>query len=475
MYNDVRAAIGRPRVSDRQGDALTYLLLSFLGLVILAGESFKVRDVNVAGLVLLMLVLQLVLVALSGDGLRLRLVDLPLLTIAAVFGAVGVARYDARDVFEDAVPFVVFALTMASLTTVSVASRLRVCRFVVVVSALAFAKMLAIAYLNVEPAWGGNTFWQGSRRELGSGTYRVFLKGGDVFISVAATMLLASLMLRGRSPAPFGRPTTVLLCIPLLAAVVMSYTRATIGAIALALLVWPALLYRTGIVDLRRAAVVVLLIASGALASLQMAALARGRALDGPWGLSYGSIGVASAVQRFGEGGDLALAYRQLETAEALEVAGRDGYLGSGLGAHFYTPFSGSRKEDGRSLYAHHLPAWLTLKVGIAGAVVFYGTLWISIGATMRHLRCVGQSARDNQCTGVPAPVLAASLAALLFLMFNDLLNNKFVTVSGAAAYGLILSLRGRRPPGEGAAGSSTGLSPVGPSSACGASSQGSS
>jgi hypothetical protein len=418
------------------------LLVGFLGLVILAGESFKVHDINIPGIVLLLLMGHLALVAASGRGFRLRHFDVAMIAIAGLFAALGAARYPAGDVFEDALPFVIFMLVVVSMANLRMPDHLHVYRFVIVASAVAFAKVLAIAFLDVQPEWGGNTFWQGSRLELASGMTRVILKGGDVFVSVSAAALLSGLMLRRRVQPLFPRATTYVLLVLLLLAVMMSFTRATIGAMAAAFFVWPFFLRRTGVLDWRRTAALLLVVVAGAVISLQAATWLRGGSPDGSWGFSLEEIGVGSALRRFGEGGDLALAYRQLEALEALAIAGQDGFLGSGFGAHYHAPLSGSAKEDGRSLYVHHLPIWLVLKVGIVGAVAFYLLILRWMFLTLRRISPRARPSISDPFT----TLLATSLAGLLFLLFNDLLNNKFATPSGAAAYALLVSLTSAMP-----------------------------
>jgi hypothetical protein len=79
----------------------------------------------------------------------------------------------------------------------------------------------------------------------------------------------------------------------------------------------------------------------------------------------------------------------------------------------------------------HVLPIWLILKVGVVGLIVFASTIVRSIRASYS---AVAQSAERSAA----APALLSALG-LIVLSINDLSNNKFATVSGAAAYALAL------------------------------------
>lgn len=401
--------------------AVKWLLAVFFGAIILFGESFKITDVNVAGVILGVMCANLLLLFIRRPNLRMRRDDVALLAIALVFAGLGFMRYRTSDVMEDLIPFVVFLAVAVSFPNLPLRDRMTVYRLIVVFSAVALLKVLAIAFLPIEPEWGGNTFWQASKVPMSSGLNRVILKGGDIFIGVSATVVAFHLMLKRRLQRLFHPKVAILLLITLVAGVVQSFTRASLGALFLALSACFLLLRRSGVMQHRRVLVAVATAALVAVLALQSGAL---------WYQSFS--------ERVLDPADMALVYRQVEALNALDAARQASFLGAGLGAYFYTPLSGSAKVDGRSLYAHFVPVWLVLKVGALGALVFYFVIGRSI---VRARRAIGEALADNRIESVM--LLATNLAGLVFLVAVDSLNNKFATLSGAAAYAALMTIPG--------------------------------
>lgn len=389
----------------------------FFGVVIFAGESFKILGVNASGLVLLIILWQL------RHNLETAFRYIWLVAIFLVFVSLGIVRYRIGDVIEDAVPFVVFLVMATALTVLQPKERVAVCKFVIIASALALLKVLAINYLDITPQWAGDTFWQGTKSPVTAGVNRVVLKGADVFIGTSTVVLLCNVTLRQGVPRFFKGRLNLVLLVALIISVVFSLTRGTVVAIAAAMMICIVFGIRSGLVRPASPAIIVVLL--GALI------------VGGPL-----APGASAYYERFldtaGEhasADDAAFAYRYVETIHVIEAAQQTDYLGAGLGASYWTPLSGSDKDDGRSLFAHSLPAWLLLKVGVIGVCIFYIMMLHRISIPIRKL----VSKKDSSRYGLS--LMLTTVGALLYLLSNDVMNNKFATLSGAAAYALYFVL----------------------------------
>jgi hypothetical protein len=393
---------------------LRHWIMFLFGVIILAGESFKVFGINVSGLILLVILWQI-----RGHARRAAVRYLWLVVPLVVFSAIGVFRYRIGDVIEDTVPLITFFVVAAAIGLLPPEERLSICKFVVVLSAFAVLKILAINYLNITPEWGGTGFWQGTKEPM-DGVNRIVLKGADVFIGTSAVLLLMSMTLKKGLPRFFRPRDNLLLLTALTISVVFSLTRGTMVAIATTFLFWTFAGLRSGALKSAGRFVVALVVCGVVIAG----PLAQGASAYYDRFIDTVGMGQHAAED------DVAFAYRLVETVNALDAARQTHFLGAGFGVSFFTPLSGSEKSDGRSLFVHSLPTWLILKIGVGGFLLIYGALLWQIRIPLRKLFL-------RTITAAEIPFAIAAIGGLSYLMANDLINNKFSTLSGGAAYAL--------------------------------------
>lgn len=416
------------------------LTMLLFGVVIVAGESFKIQDVNVA-VVLMLAIAAWVSVSSIVHSLTGVRRYFWLVTISLIFLTIGIHSNRIEDVAEDFLPFAALFLVIAALATLRPEQRLQFYRFVIVASALASLKAIAMSYLDVTPEWGGNTFWQGGKAEIAPGQWRIILKGGDVFICVSTAILISGTMLRRGLPQIFRRTTGIVLLAATTTGVAASLTRASGAAIGLALLFWGSLLLGSGLLRFRRA-LILMIVAS---VFVLPAAGTWFQAYNERWSdlISLGSRGLED---------DIALSFRRQEANKIIAISEKSNFLGAGFGTSYYLAFSGSQKSDGRSLYAHSLPVWLLFKAGVAGLCAFYVTLLLRIISPMRKLRRLRDTALRQDPRFIRSLCLAsAASVGLLFLFFNDFTNNKFATLSGASAYAMLFAMSDEQTDTQGA------------------------
>lgn len=397
-------------------------LLAFFGVVILAGESFKIAGVNLAAVALVLILLQLLLSWPHRRGERLF--PYPwVMALAGAFLLVGLSRHGTADVIEDFVPFAALLIVGAGLRKLDTAELIQIYRAIVLFAAGAALKSLAINCLDVSPQWGGEeaNFWQAVKLPMASGINRVILKGGDVFISLATAVVVCDAMVRCESGRMFPWRRSLLLLSALLTGLMLSLTRASMAAVALVILFWTLILSGSGALKIRRLAVV-----GAAILGLWISAPFAGGWLQAYYERWDFTIPLERPME-----GDISLAFREFESERAIQAASESNFLGGGMGTSFFAPLNGSPKDDGRALFVHSLPAWLLLKVGVIGMVVFYA-------AVLKRIIAASCGVYGNHRQ---ASMAMTALAGALFLLVNDFSNNKFATLSGAAAYALVLSV----------------------------------
>jgi hypothetical protein len=392
---------------------LTALVFTYYFVMVVLGESFKIDQVNAAAITFLLLLLQAVLIVAALPMRRTWPRHLFLLPLWLAYFILGALRYPIRDVIEDAAPLATFIVLVNCLDQLSSGSRENLVRFVVWLSALSLIKILFINSFDVHVSWGGDSLWQATKTEVVPGLNRITLKGADVFLIISTALLIGSLLLRDTNAFLFGRSKSALLLVALVASLLFSFSRASFAAIVIGVIVWVALSARARVLRAKSVAAFAIVVTASAIAI-------------GPLSLSQAvNVRLAQDEQ------NISSVYRLVESARALEHARQFYFLGSGFGLSFYTPFSGTDRPDERGLFVHVLPIWLILKVGVVGLIVFASTIVRSIRASYS---AVAQSAERSAA----APALLSALG-LIVLSINDLSNNKFATVSGAAAYALAL------------------------------------
>lgn len=384
------------------------------GVIIVAGESFKIFGVNLPVLILVVIVWKIrshLRSALSGY----LWLTIPLLT----FAIVGAFKYRFGDVLEDTLPLVAFLIIAVALELLDPKDRLNVCKFVIVFSALAVIKVLAINDFNIAPSWGGNGFWQGTKESV-DGVNRIVLKGADVFIGTSTALLLINGTLKKGFPRFFRSRETLCIFAALTISIVFSLTRGTIVAIAAAFLFWILVGIRSGTLRSAGRFILVLLVC----ALITVGPLAPDASAYYQRFMNTFGLGQQTAED------DVAFAYRLVESANALDVARQTYFLGAGFGVSFFTPLSGSDKSDSRDLFVHSLPVWLILKVGIIGLVLVYGGLLSGLSVAVREIML-------RRINPADIPFAIAAIGGLSYLLVNDTINNKLSTLSGGAAYAL--------------------------------------
>lgn len=396
------------------GKRFENLALALFGCILLLGEAFKLN----LGVKLSLPLLLIVVTFFAATNKSLRFYQTFLDGCVYLYGAVFllftlvgiVAGHHLGDVFEDLYPILVFVLLFAVWRSFSAGQFERLWRRLVLFAVLAAVKVVLLAVLPLDVAWDNN--WQAMKEALPlAGFYRIILRGGDAFLSMALVYFLIDVQRKGAT----GLWKRLSLIGLLLFAVFISLSRSSFLAIGVALFLC-FFLFRQ-LFSAKR-----LVIFSSVLLLVLLALL--------PF---FNTISLAASIfeartEAF-DADDIAVDFRKDERSLALKKAASVYYMGNGLGSYFYLDLSGSEKKDERSIYVHDFNTWLVFKAGFAGLVLFY---LIFLGSAYNLFWCLRQKNFLNEEQRLFVLTLFAGGIVIVVISF---LANKLSTLSGSVFF----------------------------------------
>lgn len=398
-------------------NGLKSIFLFFTSFIIIFGESYKVISINPSVVILFLLIILFLATNLKKLLLYFRSIEFFIGFFIIFFYLIfGVANNKFAYVKEDLFPF--FCLFISYNIVVTVYSDIKdiydSLYVIMIVSSLVVFKVLIINFAEVQTEWGGETFWQGSKNPVSGFFNRIILKGADVFIIVSVIYFYIVFLYK----------KNYFYLLPLLMSiisVVMSFTRTSI-LLLVSMLLLLGIFSKKGI--LKKIQFLIFL----ALVFIFLY-------------VGFDAIGLTSAYTERSSGagsGNMSLGWRQLESFLVLQKSSENNFLGNGFGSTFEMFLSGSNKEDSLSLYVHNLYLWFILKTGILGLLYY---IYLIFKYFIIVFKLIGDKQPLFYCDTRYKILTLFCLASLSFLVLNDLVNNKFITLSGSVLYGIIFGI----------------------------------
>ncbi len=388
----------------------TSLLL--FSVVTILGEAFKISFGALQ--ISLTLIISVILIFLSiffeikfYSKLNDKLVYLFILLIL-FFSAYGFLQGNAvGDVFEDAYPLVMFCIFYCIFRNFNANDISRMWKAFLFLGVVCSIKVLFINILPITTGWDNN--WQATKEPIPfSGAFRIILRGGDLFISIAFVALILKCQYINIKVYKFFISLTLLLYALFISLSRSSYLADALSIIAI-LFLYRQYFSRKRIILFILIFFVVLVVA---LPFINIASAA---------------ASVFEARTEAFDQGNVATEFRSEEQSIIYSIAKEKYYLGGGLGSFFYLPYSGSEKSDGRSIYSHDFNAWIIFKMGILSLIVFYLLFFTTC---INYHKVIKKNSIENRINKYQLPMLLLSSGIVFFII--SLWANKVNTFSGS-------------------------------------------
>lgn len=394
---------------------ISILGVILFGVVILLGEAFKI-NLGAVKISLSLIVFASTLLLTINKNFKFHFSSLDKLVyvygiVFLFYTIVGIFLGNAfPDIFEDLYPITVFIILFIVWRSLNINHIEKIWKTVILFGILAAVKVIFISVLPFEVVWDNN--WQAAKEPLPFGGYhRIILRGGDIFISFALIYFIIDIHRKTKSNY-FRNLIYILIT---LLAVFISLSRSSYLADGVALM-FAFLLFRKYFATRK------ILTLSSILIMIIIALL--------PF---FNAISLAASIfearKDAFDANDISVEFRKNERELILGKASSAYYMGNGLGSYFYLPYSGSEKSDGRSIYSHDFNAWLLLKTGIIGLILFY---LIFLKSCFNYYWCLRQNVELNKTYHLLLLTLFASGITIYIVSF---LANKLSVLSGCVFF----------------------------------------
>lgn len=402
------------------GKLVIQCVLLLFGSTILLGEAFKI---NIGVKISLSLVLIAIMVALAlNKRLKIHVTKLDRLVyyfaaLLLFYAVIGFFSGNAvGDIFEDLYPLAVFTTCVMIWRSFEIAELDRIWKVIMIFGALAAVKVMFIGILPFDIAWDNN--WQAAKEPLPFvNYYRIILRGGDIFLSLA--FVYAVISIHRKSSGQTLRKLLVILATGV--AIFISLSRSSFLADAVAVVI-TFILFRSYFSPRRLAilSVTVFVLILALLPFLNIISLA---------------ASIFEARTEAFDANNIATEFRKGERELIFNKASSVYYMGNGLGSYIYQEYSGSDKTDDRSIYAHDFNTWLIFKMGIPGLIIFY---LLFVGCCYNLYWCLRQ--KTNSLNDKYQLLILSLFAGGIVFYIISVLANKFNTLSGALFFSFFVT-----------------------------------
>lgn len=388
-------------------------MILLFGIIILLGESFKIQIFNFNISISFIVIIVLIFMFLASNPKffystidKLFILFFFLFLFFLFLGLV--QGNHLNDILEDAYPIFTFIFLYFIFRNFIIEDTYLIWRYILLFSVLACLKVILINFFSFNIDW--SNAWQATKEPIPfTNAFRIILRGGDIFLSIAlVSYLLFFLFYKRNSPVIFF--VLILLFFSVFISLSRSSYLADIVSIMIVLFLYSFLFIKKKLIYFAIISFIGILLVLPFINIINIA------------------TNIFEQRNAAFDNNNVAVDFRNEERDLIFEKAKSFYFLGNGFGSFFYLDYSGSEKSDGRSIYSHDFNSWFIFKMGIFTLVILYLILFLSFLNIHKFLKINNIRKVKNEIL-----LFIVSLqSSLLIVLIISIFANKINTISGA-------------------------------------------